>query len=533
MADKTRIEISIGDPKSDGDFLIKGFGVPMAVGGRLCRGVNQEALMFLPGSRGVENHVTLELRATPPQKLTLLAGGRALGKADFDKPDWKAATFTIPAAAVGKNGLVPLSFRFDSFNAGPSWVPSCGHLAGAVVEAEGGEPPAAARPEPVPDYKVYFGDPHGHSDFSFCDKGKSGSPEENYRWARDEAGLDFCALADHAEHMSDDVWREAQEICDSFNAPGSFVTIPTFEWTSELFGHQNVYYRESGGAQFGSVHPATNTPHKLWDALKEQGRAAITVPHHPSRIEFTTAWGQYDPDFQPVAEIYSKWGASEHYGNIRQEPHKTVIGCFIQNALARGFRFGFVGGSDGHVLMVGSRGLTAVFSEKLDRGGVFDAIKQRRCYATTGARIGIDFRLRGRAFMGEELILTPYQSEALYPLVLYVSVAPTAPIEKVELIESNEVIYTYTFTTGGGHPGYHSDILKPLAERNGLERVSFTYVINHPRKTWVPLAGNRVLQPVRWPTWDRYFYVRVSQADGNMAWSSPIWLTVVPREDGD
>jgi len=531
VAGNNRIELNIGDPKSDGECLINGFSGPGGHGGKLSRGLNQDARMLLPAFRGVENTVTMVLLCPkPPNALEVSSGRSTLGSIAFKTAEWTTFTFSVPADAVDSKGFVALSLRFESFGGVTAWTPSTGHMSSVTIEAKGGQAPPG-RPAPsAPEHSLYFGDPHGHSDFSFCDKPYSGSPKENYEYARDEADLDFFALADHAEHMDDDVWAEATEISDSFNAAGSFVTIPCYEWTSELFGHRNVYHREAAGKQFGSVHPATNTPKKLWKALKEQGNPAITIPHHPSRIEFTGTWSHYDPEFVPAVEIYSKWGASEYYGNIRQEKHKTVIGCFAQDALARGHRIGFVGGGDAHVLMPGTRGITGVFAESLERTQIYDGVKDRRCYATTGARIGLDFRLNQR-LMGRELVVTPYQAEALYPLVLYVSVAPTAPIEKIEIIESNQVIYTYTFTTGGGHPGYHSEMLEPLSKKNGLERISFWYVIEHPRKTWVPFGTHQAGLPLRQQNWDRYFYVRVSQADGHMAWSSPVWITVVPRED--
>ena len=531
MAAKNRIELNIGDPKSDGQYLISGFSVPSAAGARLRRGVNQEARMILPAFRGVENTVTMEIMCPkPPNALKVSGSAGVLGSIQFKEAEWTTFAFSVPADAIDSNGSVALSLHFERFDPSAHWTPSCAHLSGITVEAEGGQASPQLPAPSAPSYGLYFGDPHGHSDFSFCDKPYSGSPTENYEYARDVAKLDFFALADHSEHMADEVWAEATEISDSFNAEGSFVTLPCYEWTSELFGHRNVYHRETAGKQFGSVHPATNTPKKLWKALREQGNPAITIPHHPSRIEFTGTWSSYDPEFVPAVEIYSKWGASEYYGNIRQEKHKTVIGCFAQDALARGHRVGFIGGSDGHVLMPGTRGITAVYAESLDRAQIFDGIKHRRCYATTGAWIGLDFRLNQR-LMGRDLVVTPYQAEALYPLVLYVSVAPTAPVEKIEIIESNHVIYTYTFTTGGGHPGYHSEQLEALSEKNGLERISFWYLIDHPRKTWVPFATHQAGRPLRQQTWDRYFYVRVSQTDGHMAWSSPVWITVVPRED--
>ena len=101
-------------------------------------------------------------------------------------------------------------------------------------------------------------------------------------------------------------------------------------------------------------------------------------------------------------------------------PGATAIGgrgASVQDALALGHRLGFVGGTDNHYAQPGSTrcpkggvdfrdrvtgGLTAVFAPALTSEAILAALRARRCYATTGARMILDFRVEGRP-MGEEL----------------------------------------------------------------------------------------------------------------------------------
>ena len=71
-----------------------------------------------------------------------------------------------------------------------------------------------------------------------------------------------------------------------------------------------------------------------------------------------------------------------------------------------------MGGTDGHGLnwhhgicrMEDSHraGLTAVITDEVTRQGVLDALARRRCYATSGARIGLWFEVEG-VLMGDEV----------------------------------------------------------------------------------------------------------------------------------
>jgi hypothetical protein len=322
---------------------------------------------------------------------------------------------------------------------------------------------------------LYFGDIHGHN--VHCDG--SGSADEYYCWARDVRLLDFSALTNHVEEAKryrvEDFWPVVKEKAAQYDEPGRFVTFPAFEWGSwERFGDKCVYYEGEEGEYFPANAESSNTPEKLWALLK--GKPVITIAHH-SKYGGKTDWSFHDPQLQPLVEIYSTWGSSEEGGEH----------C-VQKAWERGYRLGVLASSDTHTGTPGNEGagLAAVWARELTRKDLFEGLRKRRCYGTTGARMLLDFRLNG-TMMGEEI-----QEERGGERVITVLAAGTADIDTVEIIKNNVV----------------------ACARQGAGKVM--------RLEWDDPAS----QPAR----DRtdFYYVRVTQADGNKAWSSPIWIAAAP-----
>lgn len=145
-----------------------------------------------------------------------------------------------------------------------------------------------------------------------------------------------------------------------------------------------------------------------------------------------------------------------------------------------------VASSDNHTGTPGNEGeeLAAVWAHDLIRKSLFEAFSRRRCYGTTGACIILDFRLNGH-IMGEVLNLKDNRNRRISVLV-----AGTAPIEKVEVLRNNHTVYLHS---GSGT----------------LEKFE-----------WKDESGGKPL-----PFWGEFYYIRVTQIDGEMAWSSPIWLS--------
>ena len=147
----------------------------------------------------------------------------------------------------------------------------------------------------------------------------------------------------------------------------------------------------------------------MWAAL--EGRRALTIAHHSAGGPISTDWSiPPHPELETVTEIVSVHGSSE----AADSPgviHRPVPGNFVRDALDRGYRLGFLGSSDGHDghpglahLTSATGGLAAILAEDLTRDAIYDALNNRRVYATSGHRILLRASLGGHP-MGS--ILSP------------------------------------------------------------------------------------------------------------------------------
>ena len=338
--------------------------------------------------------------------------------------------------------------------------------------------------------RIYWGDLHGHSNLS----DGTGTAEDYYLYARDVAALDVAALTDH-DHWGilfldqhPELWAEIREQTRRFHEPGRFVTLLGYEWTSWIYGHRHVLYFTDEGEVLSSIDPKTESPQKLWNAL--QGQPALTVAHHSAGGPIATDWSiPPDPHFEPVTEIASVHGSSESM-DTPNRIYSAVPGNTVRDALGLGYRLGFIGSGDSHdghpgLAHLSSRtgGLAALIADELTREGVLAALRARRVYATNGPRILLRAALAGQP-MGATLQLEA-GVEALERASLTTIVVGAAPIERVDVIRSGEVVES---AVGSGRLDASLDL-----ELNALR------------------AGE-------------YVYVRVVQEDGGAAWSSPIFI---------
>jgi hypothetical protein len=357
--------------------------------------------------------------------------------------------------------------------------------------AEGTSNPVEVTPAP-PGERLFWGDLHVHTIFTDGLR----CPEELYSFARDEAFLDVCALADHSEGLTDDQWRYFAAVTNRFDRPGRFATLVAGEWTSMKYGHRNYYYPGDDGPVLRSTEPPHDTLDGFFAAVRRAG--GLAVPHHSANAVMGVDWSLgHDPEVERLAEIHSVWGSSERPGGEGNPfPIRAIggekVGRHVIDALRLGRRFGLIGSSDAHdgrpgdelhTLQEGvpdypdlhGQGLVGVWAPELSRRAVFEALWNRRCYAATNRRTLLRFSLAGRP-MGSFL-------EESGPLPVVVEAVAEVPIARVELV------------------GNGACVRAEEPDRREV-RLEFSLVVP-PEGAW--------------------YYVRVTRRDGHLAWSSPIW----------
>ncbi|MEW6357823.1 MAG: DUF3604 domain-containing protein [Planctomycetota bacterium] len=388
-------------------------------------------------------------------------------------------------------GHMPMKFGFTKHDAG------CRRFGDAVIDAEGRTrieledlvTGAVAQSNPIlctgaPRKRILWGDLHVHAYDAqeIRDLTPTTHPAESYRFARDVSRLDFCAIASHIfEPELDAVWWPiAQQAATRFHEPGRFVTFLGCEWRGKrgAGGDRNVIFKDEHCDVVNSKSPLR----QIYDVYRDT--EAIIIPHVGGAI---ADWDHHDPDLEVAAEV-----ASGH-GNFE---------WFAQEALAKGFRVGLIGSSDGHRGAPGlpraitSDGggrfakylnrrdsgygggpLAAVYAEALTRDAIWSAIRRREVYATTGARIVLDVKVNGFP-MGSEI-------ETELPPQILVDVEGVGDLLRVDIIRNQEVILS--------EPGDGASMRLEHIDR------------------WMPRGTS-------------YYYVRVVQRDREYAWSSPVWV---------
>ena len=363
--------------------------------------------------------------------------------------------------------------------------------------------------------KLYWGLLHGHTELS----DGTGPIDSYYRYMRDECRLDFGAAGDHDHgyETTDAMWKLNQQAVTRYNEPGRFTAFLGYEWAKwrrNGDGDRNVYYLQNNRPIYRSDNDKYPTPPDMFKAIENE--TAMVIPHHPAETGNFCDWKDHDPEKERLVEIYSVWGSSERSANQGNPfpvkgPDRAKLDSgeipkgFVQKALELGWRIGFTAGSDDHtghpgdLVFSASRpweyqgGLTGAYASKNDRESVWKGLWERHCYGTTGARIIVEFDLNGRP-MGSVL---PSSEELESARKLRVAVHGMAKIKTIEVVRNNKEVHTVS-------PG----ALDAEFEWTDKE----------------PLKGINLPPTVHSPESFTFYYLRITQEDGEMAWVSPVWI---------
>ncbi|MCB1225774.1 MAG: hypothetical protein KDK99_08205 [Verrucomicrobiales bacterium] len=387
-------------------------------------------------------------------------------------------------------------------------------------------------------YHLLWGDLHRHTDISNCRTGFDGCVVEAYRYAYDLAGLDFLGTSDHtdiAKKYDPYEWWHTQRQVDVFFAPGHFTSLYAYEREQRFpWGHRNLVFAQRGApivyinralyraspyqadlpvkAGIGEIHPT-----EVWDLLHRYGKPCAIISH-TGATGMGTDWTAYpdgiDNERENLVEIFQ--GARVSYeglglpqptvglrvgepytphrlaGDEHPKPPAPIVDFdagfakhpgynngVYQKALAVGHKLGVFACSD-HISTHTSFG--GVYVEEITREGIIAGFTARRTCAATD-KIFIQLS-SGDHLMGEVFSHTKGE-----PIALDIHIEGTAPLTRVTVVRNEIDLH----------------VIQPAAKGHSVD-LQWTDA--------APLAG------------ENRYYLRIEQADGNMGWSSPLWIKV-------
>ncbi len=258
-----------------------------------------------------------------------------------------------------------------------------------------------------------------------------------------------CAGAGHPIAGIDGWWPHAQSIARDVDGGegGDFITFPAFEWHTQHVRvgdvspvHRVVLYRDFSPDDDLPFLPGDldNLPPpclvRFLELAGQTSESALVVPHMMLAVGGNPDWDltyadselasrEEIEDFQRVGEIFSARSYDQGsavdlltgFEGADQSPGRWSYRYGWRDI---GAHIGVIGSSDNHSQMPGvddtltaggeryhhhePAGTAVVLASDRSRDGVFDGLRARRSYATSGVRAWLDFTLAGAA-MGEAI----------------------------------------------------------------------------------------------------------------------------------
>lgn len=272
--------------------------------------------------------------------------------------------------------------------------------------------------------RVYWGETHGHTAFA---QGQ-GSADGYTRFARDDARLDFLAHSEHDIWLDDFEWEKLRESVLHYTVEGKFIAFLGFEWTASTRrgGHRNVLFRTPRGRGRVPIQLAS-VPSELYRRLEiaNELEDVIVIPHAHQAAE----WRVTHPRLETLVEIMSARGTFEWFGRAY---------------LSHGREVGFTAASDDRLGHPGYTtppagepaqrgGLVAVLAAEKTSDAIFDALRGKATYATTGQRMILDVQLNEAAMGMRAQFATQRKIRG--------RVMGTSPIDTVTVMKNQQEIW--------------------------------------------------------------------------------------------
>jgi hypothetical protein len=403
---------------------------------------------------------------------------------------------------------------------GPPRTTSLPAFAPLPVGRLGVRQPSATPATAALPYTVYFGNLHSqtnHSDggaeLADCKGAQEPltakyGPDAAFAYARNH-GLDILVASEH-NHMYDGsdgtepnadpatakaLYRKGLDTASGFNAAHpDFLAVYGMEWgVINKGGHVNIFNSEqllgweknAKGELLADIATPRSDYAFLYTLMRERGW--VGQFNHPSmsgQFAVNGAAFGYTPDgdaAMALCEVVNSTAFSVN--DSERETRRSNFEAACNTVLEAGYHVAFSTNQDNHCANWGTAytnrtGVLIPSGEALSQASFIDAVRARRVFATMDKGSQLVLTANGR-MMGERFTNSG-------PLTLVTHFASTAgkQVASVAIME--------------GVPG-----------RGG----TVTQMASEAKVTFTPSVGAH------------FYYAKVTQADGNILWSAPVWVT--------
>lgn len=372
--------------------------------------------------------------------------------------------------------------------------------------------------------RLYWGYIHGHT-------AKSDGIRSIQAFFKNliRAGLDFGTSTEHDNRWetSNEDFNDIREIVEKYNKKDGFTSLFGYEYGTWYTGYGDlcIYHRNNDIPILRSNINKYNSTRKLNKNLLNYKGDVLLVGHHSALRPGYRNWEYFNQSLEKLVEIYSSWGSQEYpysegnpipprykfFGHGKYARKRGAVlgkeGCYVRDALEKGYKLGFTAGGDDHIGAFPSgpvdmdngiypSGIMALWSENesLSREGLWKGLNSRKCYGTTGPRIILRFWLDD-FFMGD-IIKLKNHPELEKKREIKVSILSPINIEKIELIRNNKVFVEKI-----------------------IDRKIFNFKMSDTDKfNQISLPHSNISEKFL------FYYPRIYLQKSNMGWASPIWI---------
>ena len=239
------------------------------------------------------------------------------------------------------------------------------------------------------DVAHFWGDLHGQTGETVG----TNTVEHYFDFARNKSFLDVTSHQANDFQINATFWAHLNDLTAKVNEPGRFTVLPGYEWSGNtaVGGDHNVFFMNEGATIHRCSHALVqdradaetdaHTLTELYSKLHEEPTETVMYAHVGGR--YANIFYDHDASLEAAVEMHSAWGSFE---------------WILTDGFPLSRRVGVVCNSDGHKGRPGASypgasvfgaygGLTCFVTAENTRPAIFEAIRRRHTYGTTGPRV--------------------------------------------------------------------------------------------------------------------------------------------------